>query len=102
MASPIMFPPGHVCPSAFPGQSFRGPDGRIMENIGEIEVMLLLENRERGSVSFQVAENIHSPHLAVSEINRQDNVCWFDGENSFVLLANSPELAKIRRLVHRI
>ena len=33
--------------------------------------------------------------------DREGNPGWFDGEQSFILPKNTPELAEIRRLIHQ-
>ena len=103
-ANPSMFPhcPVEPSPGSKAGQVFVGPDGGTMANQGQIRPNLLLENGAMGGFCFQAADKIRKPLLAVSEVNRKGNPCWFDGRSSFILPAGAPELAQIRRLINKV
>ena len=47
---------------------------------------------------WQAAE-VRKPLMAVSSCEDRGNMCVFDREGSFILSANCPELAEIRRLI---
>ena len=75
-----------------------------MANIGQMRPDLLLENGLVGQLTFQAADGIREdgPLLAVSEVNARGNPAWFDGERSFILPGDAPQVATMRSLVQQV
>ena len=53
-----------------------------------------------GKFTFQETDT-RKPLLAVSDVNKKGNPCWFDSHQSFIMPKSAPELVEIRRLVQQ-
>ena len=75
-----------------------------MANIGQVRPELYLENRMRGKFTFQAADGIREsgPLFAVSEVNARGNPAWFDGERSFIIPGDAPQVVALRNLIQQI
>ena len=103
VADPKSFPGCHVSPSkgSVAGQRFLGAGGEVIHNEGKFQVAHLTEFGAIGKMTFQAAR-VRKPLMAVSSINRRGNLVLFDGDRSFILPGNAPEVAQVRKNVDQI
>ena len=69
-----------------------------MANMGQFSPQVVLETGDDGKLDYQAAQ-VRKSLLAVSSCNAKKNPCWFDGDLSYILPKNSPQLAQIRKLI---
>ena len=100
VTNPDVFPQCVVQPSvgSKAGQRFVGVGGPAIPNLGQITPEMVLETGDVGSVNFQAAE-VRKPLMAVSDVNKKKNPCWFDGNDSHIIPSSCPQLPEIRRLI---
>ena len=103
VGNPEHFPELTFKPSAGSkrGQKFLGPGGDVIYNSGEAEVNFVTELGTPAKLNIQGGA-IRKSLLAVSDVNRKNNLVCFDGDLSSIVPANCPEAAEIRRLLKQV
>ena len=102
VGDPDAFPGVPVVPTEASrrGQKFVAAAGKEIPNLGKISPEFVIETGQPAKMDLS-AGKVRKPLLAVCDLNRKNNGCWFDGDSSFIIPSGAPELEEIRRLVQR-
>ena len=102
VASKAHFPFCEVEPSPLKGQSYSTASGTLMPNQGQMRPVLLMETGGLGKFTFQNTDMVKKPLLVMSDINKKDNIGFFDGERSYIITGSPADKKALRELVAKI
>ena len=83
------------------GRGYLGAGGEEIPNLGQTDVTLEVKDGPTGQFRFQ-GPPVRKPLLSVSACNDKGNLVVFDGNASVIIPRAAPELADLRRLVHKV